>query len=161
VDFARHCPLFQFPLLMEDSPRSPDFGPLLTDISPLHHSRCHILCCAEATISLGDAPVDRDLKTVSHSDGHIDLVDSTHQFHLPVPKIFIVLCFCLGVIIASWPFGQGLSILGLRLKALPKDICQIPRGTISVTDFVGKNVCESGIFINPLQTKTFRELNVQ
>jgi hypothetical protein len=59
-------------------------GPLLRDISPLHHSLCCILSCKDATVSLGDAPVDRDLKKVSHSGGHDNSLDSTRQFHLPV-----------------------------------------------------------------------------
>jgi hypothetical protein len=36
------------------------------------------------TASLGDAPVDRDMRKVFHSGGHDDSLDSTSQFHLPL-----------------------------------------------------------------------------
>jgi hypothetical protein len=94
---------FSMVLVNGDQPHSTGFG-LLRDIIPLRRSLYRILRCNDATVSLGDAPVDRNLKKISHSGGQRN---SLNQFYP-------------GLITASCPFGQALSFLGLLSNAVRK-----------------------------------------
>jgi hypothetical protein len=77
ADFAPRCPLSQWSLFMRNRRFSADFGLLLRDITPFRRSLCRILCCTDTTASLADAPVDGDVRKVSHWGGPDDSFDST------------------------------------------------------------------------------------